>query len=132
MSSDGVDVSSPVGIPTVSGNTVTYNITARCNQGSSGNLFYTSGNLTDTLPDGLTFVSATPAGFTSTANPDGTTTVAWNYANAAALPRRRRQPLRRTTSTSWTSNRARRSSQPAIRRAPARAFPPCSRSCTVG
>ena len=66
----------------VAGNNVIYTITARCNPGgATGNLYLQQGSLVDTLPAGLTFVSATPAP-TSVAGG----TVAWNYPTAGSLP----------------------------------------------
>lgn len=72
----------------VMGNDVIYNITARCNaSGSTGNLYLTTGNLTDLLPSGLSFVSATPSTPTVTDNSDGTTSLEWDYSSStAALP----------------------------------------------
>ena len=66
----------------VSGNNVIYTITARCNPGgATGNLYLQQGSLVDTLPAGLTFVSATPAPTTVAGN-----SVTWNYATAGSLP----------------------------------------------
>ncbi len=66
----------------VAGNNVIYTITARCNPGgATGNLYLQQGSLVDTLPAGLTFVSATPAP-TSVAGG----TVTWNYPTAGSLP----------------------------------------------
>ena len=66
----------------VAGNNVIYSITARCNPGgATGNLYLQQGSLVDTLPAGLTFVSATPAP-TSVAGG----TVTWNYPTAGSLP----------------------------------------------
>ncbi len=66
----------------VAGNNVIYSITARCNPGgATGNLYLQQGSLVDTLPTGLTFVSATPAP-TSVAGG----TVTWNYPTAGSLP----------------------------------------------
>ncbi|MBU6329238.1 MAG: LPXTG cell wall anchor domain-containing protein [Acidobacteria bacterium] len=42
--------------------TVRYTITARCNNASTGSLHVTTAELVDLLPDGLTYVSSTPAG----------------------------------------------------------------------
>ena len=70
----------------VIGNNVIFNITARCNPGgSTGNLFLTSGSLVDSLPAGLTFVSATPAA-TSDPGVGNSGAITWNYPDAASLP----------------------------------------------
>lgn len=66
----------------VAGNNVIYSITARCNPGgATGNLYLQQGSLVDTLPAGLTFVSATPAPTSVTGG-----TVTWNYPTAGSLP----------------------------------------------
>jgi uncharacterized repeat protein (TIGR01451 family) len=66
----------------VAGNNVIYTITARCNPGgATGNLYLQSGSLVDTLPAGLTFVSATPTPTTVAGS-----TVTWNYPTAGSLP----------------------------------------------
>jgi uncharacterized repeat protein (TIGR01451 family) len=66
----------------VVGNQVIYNITARCNpSGSTGNLYLTDGSLVDTLPAGLTFVSATPTPTSVSGQ-----TVTWDYPTTGALP----------------------------------------------
>jgi uncharacterized repeat protein (TIGR01451 family) len=66
----------------VAGNNVIYTITARCNPGgATGNLYLQSGSLIDTLPAGLTFVSATPTPTTVAGS-----TVSWNYPTAGSLP----------------------------------------------
>lgn len=65
----------------VSGNDVTYNITANCgNSGRVGNLYLTDGSLVDTLPAGLTYVSSTPA---ATVSGD---TLTWDYPTASDVP----------------------------------------------
>ncbi len=67
----------------VAGSNVTYDINVNCNTGSTGNLFMTNGSLTDPLPEGMTYVSSSPAGGTY----DSTTnTVTWTYPTAASTP----------------------------------------------
>ena len=70
----------------VRGNNVVYTIGARCNPASAkGNLYLTDGSLVDTLPSGLTFVSATPAP-TSAPAVGSSGTVTWSYPDSASLP----------------------------------------------
>ena len=70
----------------VRGNSVVYTISARCNPaGADGNLYLTGGSLADTLPSGLTFVSAVPAP-TSTPAVGSGGTITWSYPDTAALP----------------------------------------------
>jgi len=70
----------------VRGNDVIYNVTASCNPGGdTGNLYLQNGSLVDTLPPGLTFVSASPA--PTTAPPVGSSgVITWNYPDPASLP----------------------------------------------
>lgn len=70
----------------VRGNNVTYDIVARCNPGgATGNLYLTSGSLVDTLPGGLTFVSATPAA-TSAPATGSSGAITWSYPTSGSLP----------------------------------------------
>ena len=92
----------------LSGSQVTYTISANCNTGSTGNLFMENGSLTDPLPAGVTFVSATPTPTSSTS-----TSVTWNFPTAAA----RRPAVRGSTGATsyrwWPApTRPPRSSQP--------------------
>jgi uncharacterized repeat protein (TIGR01451 family) len=70
----------------VRGNRIAYTVTARCNPaGASGNLYLTGGSLVDTLPSGLTFVSASPAP-TSAPAVGSTGAITWSYPTSASLP----------------------------------------------
>ncbi len=70
----------------VRGNAIVYSISARCNPaGANGNLYLTGGSLADTLPGGLTFVSAAPAP-TSAPTVGSSGTITWSYPNGASLP----------------------------------------------
>ena len=70
----------------VRGNTVAYTVTARCNPaGASGNLYLTGGSLVDTLPSGLTFVSASPAPASAPAV-GASGAITWSYPTRASLP----------------------------------------------
>jgi hypothetical protein len=66
----------------VAGSQVTYDITTACNTSGVGNLFMTSGSLSDPLPAGLTFVSATGGGVYNA----GTDTVTWTYPTGTSTP----------------------------------------------
>jgi len=59
--------------------TVSYTLTARCNNASTGSLYARTAVLVDTLPADLTFVSSSPAGgiYDSSAH-----TVTWSFTNA--------------------------------------------------
>ncbi|MBN8866025.1 MAG: DUF11 domain-containing protein [Solirubrobacterales bacterium] len=66
----------------VVGNRVIYNITASCNPGfPRGSLYLTEASLVDTLPPGVTYISATPA---PTSVAGGTLT--WNFTNPGTMP----------------------------------------------
>ena len=70
----------------VRGNNVVYTISALCNSAAAtGNLYLTGGSLADTLPGGLTFVSAAPAP-TSAPAVGSSGTITWGYPNSASLP----------------------------------------------
>jgi uncharacterized repeat protein (TIGR01451 family) len=70
----------------VSGNTVTYNVTARCNAGfPSGSLYMTNAKLVDDLPPGATFVSATPTPTTAPAV-GSTGQIVWEFENPGTMP----------------------------------------------
>jgi uncharacterized repeat protein (TIGR01451 family) len=72
----------------VRGHQVIFNITAQCSPGATtGKLFMTEGSLTDLLPEGLEFVSATPAPSEVVPGAAGEPTkILWDYENGAALP----------------------------------------------
>ena len=59
--------------------TVSYTLTARCNNASTGSLYARTAVLVDTLPADLTFVSSSPAG--GIYDP-GAHTVTWSFTNA--------------------------------------------------
>ena len=66
----------------VVGNQVIYNITASCNPGfPRGSLYLTEAKLVDTLPPGVTFISANPA---PTSVAGGTLT--WDFTNPGTMP----------------------------------------------
>jgi hypothetical protein len=67
----------------LAGTNVTYNVDVNCNTGTAGNLYMTDGSLTDPLPAGMTFVSASPTPTTYNAT---TNTVTWTYATASSTP----------------------------------------------
>jgi uncharacterized repeat protein (TIGR01451 family) len=72
----------------VRGHQVIFNIVAQCSPGATtGKLFMTEGSLVDNLPEGLEFVSATPAPTEAVpSGPTGPTKISWAYENGAALP----------------------------------------------
>jgi uncharacterized repeat protein (TIGR01451 family) len=71
----------------VRGHQVIFNITAQCSPGATtGKLFMTEGSLTDLLPEGLEYVSATPAPSEVVPGVGGPTKILWNYGSGAALP----------------------------------------------
>jgi uncharacterized repeat protein (TIGR01451 family) len=70
----------------VSGNTVTYDITARCNAGfPSGSLYMTDAKLVDDLPPEATFVSADPEPTTAPAV-GSTGQIVWEFENPGTMP----------------------------------------------
>ena len=60
-------------------NTVSYTITAKCNNSSTGSLYVTSATLLDVIPAELTYLSSTPSG--AVYDP-GTNTLAWSFSTA--------------------------------------------------
>ena len=64
---------------------VTYNITAKCNTATTGNLFVDTAKLVDVLPPGMTYISSTPPGGVYDA---GTGTVTWNFdaSDSSTMP----------------------------------------------
>ena len=67
----------------LSGSDITYDITANCNAGGTGNLYLTTGSMSDPLPSYLAYVSSSPAGATYDA---GSNTVTWTFLTAASTP----------------------------------------------
>ncbi len=65
--------------------TVSYTMTAKCNNASTGSLYVTDATLVDTLPADLTYVSSSPTGGVYDA---GTHTVTWSFTDAdlATMP----------------------------------------------
>ena len=59
--------------------TVSYTITAKCNNASTGSLYVTEAQLVDTLPAELTYVSSAPAGGVFDA---GTNTITWSFSDS--------------------------------------------------
>ncbi len=69
----------------VRGHQVIFNITAQCSPGATtGKLFMTEGSLVDLLPEGLEFVSATPA--PTEVNGAAPTEIVWAYPTGGSLP----------------------------------------------
>lgn len=69
------------------GSELTYNITARCNEGfPTGSLFFKDASLVDTLPSEVQFVSATPAPTSAPTPPATGGEVRWDFSNPGTMP----------------------------------------------
>ena len=67
----------------VAGHNVAYTIVAACDTAAPGSLYLTDGSLVDTLPPGMTFVSASNGGVFDS----GTDTITWSFPDAASTPK---------------------------------------------
>ncbi len=76
-------VTSDGGSVYLAGHNITYIIAAACDTAAPGSLFLTDGSLVDSLPPGMTFVSADNGGVFDS----GTDTVTWNFPTATSTPK---------------------------------------------